>query len=101
MQLTSSELAQFEDPDADIIIASADANLPEIPEPTYYDPLQRLLRPDDDTGEDEYIPETHPNRWRKRGPYATETRSRSPRTLPEPTDTPEPTETPIRPVAPQ
>lgn len=83
--LTASELAQFEDATADIVVVlGSDVNLPELPAPTYYDP--GYYDPGTATPDDTYIPEETPE------PEPTDTPEPEPTDTPEPepTDTPEP-----------
>ena len=60
--LTASELAQFKDASADIVVVlGADVNLPESPTPTYYDPgYNDYYEPTTPTPDDSYIPEDTP-----------------------------------------
>ncbi len=101
-QLTASELAQFEDPTADVvIILGADVNMPEVPSPTYYDPGYDDYY-DPGMPEETYIPEETPAPepdFETPEPEPTDTPEPEPTDTPapEPTDTPEPepTETPV------
>jgi hypothetical protein len=101
-QLTASELAQFEDPTADVvIILGADVNMPEVPSPTYYDPGYDDSY-DPGTPEETYVPEETPTPepvFETPEPEPTDTPEPEPTDTPapEPTDAPEPepTETPV------
>ncbi len=102
--LTASELAQFEDSTADIVVVlGSDVNLPELPTPTYSDPgYNDYYDPGTATPDDSYIPEETPTPepdFETSEPEPTDTPEPEPTDTPEPepTDTPEPepTETPV------
>ncbi len=102
--LTASELAQFEDVTADIVVVlGSDVNLPALPTPTYYDPgYNDYYDPGTDTPDDTYIPEETPTPepdFETPEPEPTDTPEPEPTDTPEPepTDTPEPapTEAPL------
>lgn len=101
--LTASELAQFEDATADIVVVlGSDVNLPELPTPTYYDPgYNDYYDPGTATPDDTYIPEepTPEPDFETPEPEPTDTPEPEPTDTPEPEPTetpePEPTDTPV------
>lgn len=88
-QLTPTELSQFTDATADIVIVlGSDVNLPDVPTPTYYDPGYNEYY---DPGlEEEYIPEDTP----EPEPIFTPDPEPTAAPEPEPTSPPEPEPTP-------